>query len=190
MRALILICFFVNPLWSQYDHEAVFPLLEDEALFNALVNNYKTGSVLDLSEVRDTLYKTVHLHKDSVRCIYSGLARYLDPNADPSTYLFGTGGNTDINLEHSFPKSKGASFGLAERDMHHLYPARVAVNFEPLTPYQVSLFMRHLDFRPNTPFGEAFLIACGRGTPTYEDGNYPPPLRECYSPLCRSGCLP
>ena len=115
-------------LSAQYDHSSVFPDLDDQELFDALVSNYKPSFALDLADARDTLYRRVHLHNDSVRCVYSGLSRYLDLSADPSQHLFGNGNNTDINLEHSYPRSKGSGDGIAESDMHHLFPTRVPVN--------------------------------------------------------------
>jgi hypothetical protein len=120
--------FFSISLSAQYAHVAVFENLEGESLRAALVSNYKPDTVLTLSHARDTLYRVIYLEDDSVRCVYSGLTKYLDITEDPSQYLFANGGDTDINLEHGFPRSKGAEFGNASSDMHHLYPSRVPVN--------------------------------------------------------------
>lgn len=126
-QVLILLSISLS-LSAQFDHRSVFPDLEDDALFDALVSGYKTNSTLSLSDTRDTLYRRVHFYDDSVRCVYSGLARFLNPIDDPSQQLFDNGGNTDINLEHSYPRSKGSADGLAVSDMHHLFPTRVPVN--------------------------------------------------------------
>lgn len=113
---------------AQYDHIPVLASLEGDALRIALIDNYKPSSVLDLSDARDTLYARIHLHADSVRCVYTGRSKYLDLDEDPSQFLFGAGGDTDINLEHGYPQGKGAGFGNAQSDMHHLFPTRVDVN--------------------------------------------------------------
>lgn len=128
MKYLIFICCFPIFCHAQYDNEKIFKDLEGEALREAIVDNYKTSIVLTLSQCRDTLYKIVYQENDSVSCVYSGLTKYLDPDSDPSQFLFGNGTNTDINLEHSYPRSKGASIGNAISDMHHLFPTRVSVN--------------------------------------------------------------
>lgn len=127
MRILILLCVSLSA-FGQYDHQSVFPDLENAELYNALRATYKPQTVLELSEARDTLYRRVHLHQDSVRCVYTGLSKFLDLNLDPSIALFEGGGNTDINLEHSYPQAKGAGAGNPRSDMHHLFPTRVPVN--------------------------------------------------------------
>ncbi|MCB0642831.1 MAG: endonuclease, partial [Phaeodactylibacter sp.] len=53
-----------------------------------------------------------------------GHQAYLTPGADPSQTVF----NSNINLEHTYPKSKGTGGTLAENDMHHLFPSRADVN--------------------------------------------------------------
>ncbi len=128
MRITWLLLLFCPLLHAQYNHLPVFPDLEEEALNEALIDSFTPGLVLDLTQARDTLYRRIHLYNDSVRCVYSGLARFLDLNLDPSQALFGNGNNTDINLEHSYPRSKGADGGKALSDMHHLFPTRVPVN--------------------------------------------------------------
>lgn len=128
MRITLILLFCCHLIHAQYDHQSVFPNLNEEALQEALSDNFRPQVVLGLSQARDTLYRRVHLSNDSVRCVYSGLTRYLDLNLDPSQALFGNGNNTDINLEHSYPRSKGADEGNAVSDMHHLFPTRVPVN--------------------------------------------------------------
>lgn len=113
---------------AQYKIEPVFPSLNGDALIENVIDTYKPNFVLDLSEAKDTLYKSIYLENGSVSCVYSGLSKVLNLNEDPSQNLFQNGGNGDINLEHSFPQSKGASSGNANSDMHHLFPTRVPVN--------------------------------------------------------------
>lgn len=137
---LIIISFLLcvtGELSGQYDHVSIYPDLNDNDLSQALLSDYKPNNVLDLTEARDTLYKRVYLNRDSVSCIYTRLTKYLDPLLDPSQALFEGGGNADINLEHSYPRSKGASQGNANSDMHHLFPSRVTVNSDRASiPYQ------------------------------------------------------
>ncbi|NNF22755.1 MAG: hypothetical protein HKN67_12495, partial [Saprospiraceae bacterium] len=128
IRALLLFILFTGSLKAQYNYIPVFPQLNGEDLLKALVEEYKTQNVLTLSQSRDTLYSKIFLYKDSVSCIYTGLSRYLDSNEDPSQYLFGNGTGSDINLEHGYPRSKGAEFAPAASDMHALFPSRVDVN--------------------------------------------------------------
>ncbi len=110
-------------------HEAVFPDLQGEALFEALQLTYTPDSVLTYSMARDTLFSKVYQESDSLECVYSGWKRYLDPELDPTQAVFtNNGDNEDINTEHCYPQSKGASVGNGRSDMHHLFPTRVTVN--------------------------------------------------------------
>jgi endonuclease I len=108
----------------------IFPGLEGEALVTALQDAYTPGQLLNDTQVKDTLYARIFMEGDSVRCIYSGLARYLPSGVDPSQWLYGTGLEvSSINLEHSWPQAKGAGEGTnGNMDMHHLFPSRSAIN--------------------------------------------------------------
>lgn len=128
LRLISSMLMVVINLHAQYDHQSVFRDLEDEILEDALVSTYAPSAVYTLSQVRDTLYSRIYSENDTVTCVYSGLKKYLNPSLDPSEAIFGSGGNTDMNLEHCWPKSKGADFGLPAADMHHLFPTRVPVN--------------------------------------------------------------
>ncbi len=128
LRIIFLSLFAVSSLCGQFDHIPIFEDLEDEDLRAALFENYKTQNVLNLSTTKDTLYKNIYLHKDSVRCVYSGFSMFLDLSEDPSQFLFGSGSSRNINLEHSYPQSKGAGSGPAQSDMHALFPSRVDIN--------------------------------------------------------------
>ena len=102
----------------------IFPGLYGQQLLDSLVANYKPATVLNYDDARDTLFARIDNHNDSLTGVYSGYTIYLDPNADPSTDAYLKG----INTEHTWPQSKGADTGNAKSDMHHLYPARDAVN--------------------------------------------------------------
>jgi hypothetical protein len=58
-----------------------------------------------------------------VRGVYTGMDITLASGADPSSDAFGKG----INTEHTVPRSLGST-GMAESDMHHLFPTRVEAN--------------------------------------------------------------
>jgi hypothetical protein len=115
-------------LTAQYDHEQVLPGLTGGELLEQLEGNYKPDTVLDFGDAKDVLYGTIYFLDDSVRCVYSGHALYLDPGADPSQYLYLDGSNDGINLEHTYPQSKGAGSGNARSDLYNLYPTRLQVN--------------------------------------------------------------
>jgi len=90
------------------------------------VTSYKPSSVLSLANTKDTMYGTIYNINDSLTCVYTGFTMYIDPSLDPSQAAYQNGAG--INQEHMWPRSKGASSGNAERDMHHLRPTRVDVN--------------------------------------------------------------
>jgi len=107
----------------------IFPELSGTALLDALVDEYKPQELLSLTQAKDTLYARIEARADSVHGIYTDFALFLPPGQDPSQALFM--GGSGINLEHSWPQSKGAGTGRPGRtDMHHLYPSRVIVNSE------------------------------------------------------------
>ncbi|MCC6727017.1 MAG: endonuclease [Saprospiraceae bacterium] len=108
--------------------QVIFPGLEGQALLDALAQSYTPTNVLSYSQARDTLYGLIDNHNDSVTCVYSGHTLYLKPGEDPSTWLFMGGDNDGINCEHTYPQSMGAASGNPESNMHHLFPARSAVN--------------------------------------------------------------
>lgn len=121
-------CFFLFlsfALVAQIDHESVFSDLDDEALRQALVDNYKTSTVLTYSEARDTFMKNIDAVDNVLECVYTGYKITLSPNEDPTTEAFDKG----INTEHTYPRSKGANENTnAFSDMHHLFPTRIQVN--------------------------------------------------------------
>jgi len=122
---IILSFFFIQISQSQ-----IFPGLVGEPLVNALRDAYTPLHLLNDTQVKDTLYARVFIEGDSVRCIYSGLARFLPEGVDPSQWLYGTGLEVgSINLEHSWPQAKGAGEGTnGNMDMHHLFPSRAIIN--------------------------------------------------------------
>lgn len=139
MKASFLVITLLIPLCSFAQNRApLFPNLQGEALEQAIIKSYKPAAVLSYSQARDVMYSEVDNYRDTVYGIYSDHGIYLPKGTDPSQYLYQNGGPNGINCEHVWPRSKGASEGNAKSDMHHLFPARVAVN----------------QARGNDPFGE------------------------------------
>jgi hypothetical protein len=120
-----LFCFSFQYAQAQIDHESVFPDLLGDDLREALIDNYKTNSVLTYSEARDTFMRNIDAVDNVLECVYTGFKVTLDPNLDPTVDAFSQG----INTEHTYPRSKGALEGTnAYSDMHHLFPTRERAN--------------------------------------------------------------
>ena len=123
--------------------QGIFPGLDGEALRGALAETYTPTQVLSEAASKDTLYAVIDRvsvdDQDGTVGLYTGLFVPFDcdPSCDPSQDVFNDGAG--INQEHVWPRSMGAGSGTAERDMHHLFPSRVAVN----------------SARGNLPFGES-----------------------------------
>jgi endonuclease I len=121
----LLCAFYTNAQGVQQ----VFPNLQGQELKDSLASHYRPIVVLEYGPARDTLFaKVLAKDDDTLRCIYSGHALYLDPNQDPTQYVYQNGGTMGMNTEHSYPQSKGAADGNARSDMHHLFPTRIPVN--------------------------------------------------------------
>ena len=129
-QLLLIILFCSSVLLNAQFYEPVFPEKEGQDLMDNLIQSYKPSSVLGYGPARDTLYGSIYLNNDSVRCIYTGHAVYLPPGVDPSIALFMNGSNEGLNAEHTFPRSKGADEdnGNPYSDMHHIYPSKTPVN--------------------------------------------------------------
>lgn len=77
--------------------------------------------------------------EEEVRCVYTDYRKPLSPTSDdPNQEVFDEGRATGLNVEHIYPRNRGARIGNAEADMHHLAPSKVNVNSD----------------RGNVPFGE------------------------------------
>lgn len=108
-------------------HEPIFPTLEGEELLDNLVSAYKPSINLTYNQSRDTLFGRIDNPNDTLTCVYTGYAIYLDPTQDPTTAAFQNDGPNALNAEHTYPQSLGAS-GLARADMHNIYSTRKDVN--------------------------------------------------------------
>ncbi|NNE36378.1 MAG: T9SS type A sorting domain-containing protein [Rhodothermales bacterium] len=101
-----------------------------------LRDEYKPAAVQSLSSAKDLLYGTIDRKNDGssdgVRCVYSGFFVAFDgsPSSDPSQDVFNSPNENSvgINLEHTWPQSKGAGSGSPQSNMHHLFPTKVNVN--------------------------------------------------------------
>ncbi|MBK7811910.1 MAG: endonuclease [Saprospiraceae bacterium] len=128
---LLILYYFLNsnPGHTQWMNTTLFPGDSSFFLLSKLVNQYKPSTVLDYSNARVKMYEEIYNEKDTVYCVYSKHALYLNPmSIDPIGDLIKNGNPNGINCEHTFPQSKGADQGNARSDMHHLYPSRAAVN--------------------------------------------------------------
>ncbi len=126
----ILVCLllFVWNTSSAQFHIPLYPGLSGNALEIQLQTDFKPAIVLGYSTARDTLYAKIEARNDSLYCVYSGHNLYLDPNQDPTEYVYLAGSANGINAEHTYPRSKGAALEPALSDMHNLFPTRTAVN--------------------------------------------------------------
>lgn len=127
ISAILLSC-VMTMSYGQFDHQAVFPDQEGDALMTLLVDEYKVLKELSYSKARDTMFSKVDAVDDMLTGIYTGMTLFLDPNLDPTQAVFMNGMDNGINTEHSYPRSKGAENGNARADMHHLYPSRIKTN--------------------------------------------------------------
>lgn len=131
VRLLFLPLFFglFSEKSSAQNFEPVFPDVTGAELLDSVTAHYRPNVVLDYANARDTLYASIlAADDDTLRCIYSGYALYLDPTQDPTQYVYLNGSSLGMNTEHAYPQSKGAADGNPRSDMHHLFPARIPVN--------------------------------------------------------------
>lgn len=101
----------------------IFPGQTGTQLIASLVAAYKSTSNLGYNAGRDTMYGVIDKVNDSLECVYSSYKIYMQPGEDPSTWAY----DHDINCEHTWPQSMLSS-GIAEADLHHLYPTDIEVN--------------------------------------------------------------
>ncbi len=109
----------------------IFPNLEGDELFTAVVETYKPNFVETYSVARELMYKEIYNVGDSVHTIYSGHKLFLPPDEEfPIQFLAMNATADGINAEHIYPRSKGAreEYGNAYSDLHNLAPAKWSVN--------------------------------------------------------------
>jgi hypothetical protein len=114
------------PCFAQL-HQPVFPALQGNELIAKVIETFKPQILLPQAMGRDTLFGKIDNQNDSLTCIYTGFTIWLDPKQDPTQAAFQNNGPDAMNTEHTYPQSLGAT-GVAEGDLHHLYPSRADVN--------------------------------------------------------------
>jgi endonuclease I/subtilisin-like proprotein convertase family protein len=107
--------------------EDPFAGLRDAALQRALKDSSAGKRVPGYNEARRILFGDLDVKEGQVRCVYTH--REIRGGRVPD--------NSDMNVEHTWPQSKGAT-GDAKSDLHHLFPTDSRANAT----------------RGNHPFGE------------------------------------
>ncbi len=138
--------------------QTVFPSETGETLIISLQGAYTPSSVQTIDAAQDLLFGTIDQSSngtvDGVYGVYTGFFVPLDgdPSSDPSDDVnnFPDQQTIGINVEHTWPQSKGAGSGAPQANMHHLFPTKLNVNFA----------------RASFPFGE---IADGQTSVWYRD---------------------
>ncbi len=122
IAAWFVLLIFLAPLAAQ----EIFPNLSGQILLDSLVARYKPSYTLSYSTARDRMYALIDNHEDSVHCVYSDYTIYVPYNS-PTPRNYTNAATPIINCEHTWPKSLGAT-GLAESDLHHLFPTNEIPN--------------------------------------------------------------
>ena len=91
--------------------------LHDEELILKLRTAIQNQKVLDYGEARRFIMLNVENFDSHIECLYTG--RVISATSMPNS--------TNMNIEHSWPQSKGAT-GPAKSDMHHLFPTDSVAN--------------------------------------------------------------
>lgn len=128
-----IVCLAAPALAQGPPQQVLYPGLTGTALRDAVRADYAPSQTLGYNVARDVLFQWEQDTYGRLRGVYTGMEIVLASGADPSSDAFSKG----INTEHTVPRSMGST-GMAESDMHHLYPTRVEAN----------------SARGNSPFGE------------------------------------
>jgi subtilisin-like proprotein convertase family protein len=94
-----------------------FQGLRDAALLKAIKGASAGKHVRGYSEARKLIFGEVDVHAGKVSCVYTG--REIAGGRIPNS--------SDMNVEHTWPQSKGAT-GAAKSDLHHLFPTDSRAN--------------------------------------------------------------
>ena len=158
-RIIFLVVLFLLPMLTRAQvHTPIFPNLTDDELLIAVQEEFLPENVLDFGMARDTMFAIIYNTNDSLMGVYSGHTIFLDPTEDPTQAAFMGGASNGINTEHTYPRSKGAEFGNAESDMHHLFPTRTPVNsargsfpFADINDNSTDIWFRNNQSQSNIP---------------------------------------
>ncbi len=91
--------------------------LRDEALKKELLSLIDNHVSVGYQRAQDLVFSDIDNRGGFVECVYTG--RKLKTNGEPDA--------TNMNIEHTWPQSKGA-VGIAKCDLHHLFPADSKAN--------------------------------------------------------------
>lgn len=90
-----------------------FGTLADKALLDQIAAKHeRTHRAFGYREARDFMFSVLDNFENNVRCVYTNTV--IETVGIPS--------NIEMNAEHTWPQSKGAKFGVARADLHHIYP--------------------------------------------------------------------
>ncbi|HZI12188.1 MAG TPA: endonuclease [Myxococcus sp.] len=116
--------------------EDPFQGLRDAALLKAVKGASANKDVVSYDAARKHIFESLDVENGKVRCVYTG--REISGGKIPKS--------TDMNVEHTWPQSKGAT-GDAKSDLHHLFPTDSKANAK----------------RGNFPFGEVVNVKWSQG---------------------------
>ncbi len=132
LAALLALLAGVRPAAGQAS-PLLFPGRSGDALVEALAVAYAPTATMPYDRARDSLFAVVFSEHapgprgDSLRCVYSGRAVYIDPALDPTTAAYNA--SPRISTEHLWPQNRGATEGTpAYADLHHLVPSQQTIN--------------------------------------------------------------
>lgn len=91
--------------------------LKDARLKDALLKVVRNHVSVGYQRAQDIVFEDTDNYDGYVECVYTG--RKLKTSSEPSA--------TNMNLEHTWPQSKGA-VGIAKCDLHHLFPTDSKAN--------------------------------------------------------------
>jgi subtilisin-like proprotein convertase family protein len=99
------------------DPQDPFQGLRDAALLAAIKKSSTGKHVVSYNEARKVIFTDLDVKNGKVRDVYTG--REINGGKIPSS--------SDMNVEHTWPQSKGAT-GEAKSDLHHLFPTDSKAN--------------------------------------------------------------
>jgi endonuclease I len=91
--------------------------LRDKALLEAIKKGIGNHRSVDYTDARRFVMLQIDNYDSYIECIYTG--KVIPARQMPKS--------TTMNIEHSWPQSKGAT-GIAKSDMHHLFPTDPIAN--------------------------------------------------------------
>lgn len=91
--------------------------LRDEGLKKELLKLVNNHVSVGYQRAQDLVFGDIDNRNGYVECVYTG--RLLKTNGEPDA--------TNMNIEHTWPQSKGA-VGIAKCDLHHLFPCDSKAN--------------------------------------------------------------